>query len=45
MTTVHAVQRCLKSLVILLFAVPLAAAQDQVLDPPEQRRRGQSAHH
>ena len=30
MTTVHVVQRCLKALAILLFAVPLAAAQDQV---------------
>ena len=30
MTTVHVVQRCLKSLAILLFAVPVAAAQDQV---------------
>ena len=30
MTTVHLVQRCLTPLAILLFAVPLAAAQDQV---------------
>ena len=30
MTTVHVFQRCLKALAILLFAAPLAAAQDQV---------------
>ena len=30
MTTVRVVRRCLKPLVILLVAVPLATAQDQV---------------
>src|SRR2546427_12494394 len=30
MTTVHAVQRCLKPLAILLLALPLTAAQDQI---------------
>ena len=30
MTTVHVVQRCLKPLAILLFTLPLTAAQDQV---------------
>src|SRR6266705_6665846 len=30
MTTVQAVQRCLKPLAILLLALPLTAAQDQV---------------
>src|ERR1700704_4657246 len=30
MTTVHAVQRCLKPLAILLLTLPLTAAQDQI---------------